>query len=923
MNHRATRRLIGLTVAFAVLVLLPILSGSAISFYTDWLWFESVGQLSTLKTRLLARIVLWLAGALLVLATLVINWFFLPRRLLGRFRLEIGGKGRTSITIGIRLLTIILSVIGALVTLTMASAAASEWKTALRFIHVKPFGLSDPIFGFDAGFYVFKLPFYRFVVGWVMSLIVVALMGNALVYALAGRIREGETIGHLSVLGALFLVGKGVGYQLQRWALLESSTGVVYGAGYTDVHAQMPLLSLLTGVVILGALLLLVNIFIHRWRLLLFVGIAWLALSLVGQVYPAAVQRFTVEPNELALERPYIAHNIRFTRYAYGLEDITESDYRVTGELTAEDLAANQRTLDNVRLWDWKPLRSTYEQIQEIRTYYTFFDVDIDRYTFDDRLRQVNLAVRELDTEQIREDARTWINQHLIYTHGYGLCLSPVGAVSEEGLPQLLVRNIPPESDDPRLEITRPEIYFGEMTHNYVIVDTTEDEFDYPSGDENVYSRYEGSTGVRMGGILRRMAFALRFQSSPILLSNAITSDSRILFDRALSDRVTKLAPMLLFDADPYPVIVDGRIVWLYDAYTWSARFPYSRQHTGPGGLGRLNYIRNSIKVTVDAYTGETTFYVVDPDDPLIQTYRSIFPDLFTPLEEMDPVLRQHWRYPEQLFLIQSDLYAAYHMQDPRVFYNQEDLWQTPTEVREADRTEMSPYYVTIRLPAPAGEGTTASDDSGAEEEGQSSEHLEFMLIRPYVPAGKQNMIAWLYADSDGPDYGQLGVFKFSKEALVYGPMQVESRIDQDASISQQLTLWNQRGSSVNRGNLIVIPIDGTLLYVEPLYLQAEESRLPELKRVVVVHKNRVAMANTLSEGLAQVLGETPVTEEPGQASETEPALPRDAAELARSAQAHYEAAQRCLEKGDWACYGDELEALERDLQALIEATEE
>jgi uncharacterized membrane protein (UPF0182 family) len=734
-----------------------------------------------------------------------------------------------------------------------------------------------------------------------MGLVVVALIGNALIYVLAGRIREAEAIGHLSVLGALFLVGRALGYQLRRWALLQSSSGVVYGAGYTDVHARMPLLYLLTGVVVVGAFVLLINIWMRRWRLLLAVGGAWLALSLVGQIYPTAVQRFTVEPNELALERPFIEHNIRFTRYAYGLDDIQEFDYRVTGELTSQDLEDSEDTLNNVRLWDWKPLRATYEQIQEIRSYYTFVDIDIDRYMLDDQLRQVNLAVRELDTEQMREDARTWINQHLIYTHGYGLCLSPVAEVSEEGLPYLLVRNIPPQNENAMLEITRPEIYFGEKTSNYVIVNTSEDEFDYPSGDQNVYARYEGAAGVAMGGLLRRLAFALRFNSSPILLSNAISPNSRILFHRALTDRVELLAPMLWFDADPYPVIANGRIVWLYDAYTWSSRFPYSRPTRG------LNYIRNSVKVAIDAYTGETTFYVVDPGDPLIQTYQAIFPDLFTSVEEMDPMLRDHWRYPEQLFLIQADLYGAYHMEDPRVFYNQEDLWQTPMEIRESETTEMSPYYVTIRLP--------------------DSEQVEFMMIRPYVPAGKQNMIAWLYADSDGFDYGELGVYKFSKEALVYGPMQVESRIDQDPMISQQLTLWNQRGSSVNRGNLIVIPIDGSLLYVEPLYLQAEASRLPELKRVVVSYKNRVAMESSLSTALAQVLGETPVTQEPGQATEggqepTEP-LPTDLRELARSARDHYEAAQRCLEDGDWACYGEELRAMERDLEALIDATEE
>ncbi|MGD8245359.1 MAG: UPF0182 family protein [Anaerolineae bacterium] len=905
MTQRARRVFVGLTVAFGVLVLLPILSGSAVGLYTDWLWFTSVGQLGTLRTRLLARIVLWLTSALLVVAVLAINWLLLPRRLLGRFQVQIQGRGQAPITIGIRVLTITLSVLGALVTFTMASAAATEWETALRFIHGEPFGLSDPVFGLDAGFYVFKLPFYRLLVSWLTGLIVVTLMGNALVYVFARRIREAEAIGHLSVLSSLFLVGRAAAYQLQRWALLESSTGVVYGAGYTDVNARIPLLAVLTVVVLLGAALMLVNIFIRRWRLLLYGGIAWLALGLIGQLYPAAVQRFTVEPNELALERPYIAHNIRFTRYAYDLEEIQESDYRVTGELSEQDLIDNQRTLENVRLWDWKPLRLTFEQIQEIRTYYTFADVDIDRYVLDDRIRQVNLAVRELDIEQMSEDARTWINEHLIYTHGHGLCLSPVGAVSEEGLPQLLVRNIPPESDSPLLNITRPEIYFGEKTTNYVIVDTTEDEFDYPSGDENVYSRYEGPAGVRMGGLFRRIAFALRFNSSPILLSSAINAESRILFYRALSDRVQRLAPMLSLDPDPYAVILDGRIVWLYDAYTLTDRFPYSRPHGG------LNYIRNSVKITIDAYTGETVFHVVEPDDPIIKTYQSIFPSLFTSVEEMDPALRDHWRYPEQLFRIQSDLYAAYHMQDPRVFYNQEDLWQTPMEVRESDTVEMAPYYVTIRLP-----------DQGAEQ-GQSSELAEFLLIRPYVPAGKQNMVAWLYADSDGPDYGRMGVYKFSKEALVYGPMQVESRIDQDPSISQQLTLWNQRGSSVNRGNLIVIPIDGSLLYIEPLYLQAEASQLPELTRVVVVHKNRVAMTDTLSEGLARVLGQPAVTEEPGEAAEVEQPLPTDAVELARSAQAHFEAAQRCLQEGDWTCYGDELEALERDLQALVDATAE
>jgi len=894
MSQTARRLLILSAVTLGVLLLFPLVSGSAVTLYTDWLWFDSLGQLSAFRTRILSQIVLWAAGASVVLGFLAANWFFLPRWLLGSFELRIQRERGQSITIGKRLLAVTLSMVAVLVALTMASAAAGQWAMALRFIHASPFGLSDPVFSFDVGFYVFSMPFYRFLLSWTTSLIVVTFAGNALIYIFAGRVRDSGAVGHLSVLGSLFLVSRAVGYQLQRWELLQASTGLMHGAGYTDVHARMPLLSILTVVVALGTLGLLVNIWIRRWRLLLGVAGAWVAIGLVGQVYPTAVQRFTVEPNELALERPFIEHNIRFTRYAYGLDAVQEFDYPTSGTLTLQDLQDNQDTLSNVRLWDWKPLRATYEQIQEIRTYYTFADIDIDRYMVDDRLQQVNLAVRELDIEQMREDARTWINQHLIYTHGYGLCLSPVSEVSEEGLPRLLVRNIPPRSERPAFEITRPEIYFGEKTTAYAIVNTTEDEFDYPSGDLNVYTRYQGAAGVPMGGPLRRAAFALRFNSPPIFLSNAIGADSRILFHRTLVDRVERLAPMLWFDPDPYPVISDGRILWLYDAYTWSDRFPYSRSTDG------LNYIRNSVKATVDAYTGETTFYVVDPDDPLIQTYQAIFPDLFTSVEDMHPALRAHWRYPEQLFLIQADLWGTYHMEDARVFYNQEDLWQTPMEIRESKTVEMEPYYVTIRLP--------------------DSDQVEFLMIRPYVPAGKQNMIAWLYADSDGADYGDLGVFKFSKEELVYGPMQIESRVDQDPTISEQLTLWNQRGSSVNRGNLIVIPIDGTLLYVEPLYLQAEASRLPELRRVVVSYGNRVTMADSLSVALARLVGDQARDELPEAGQDPTAGLPVDLEELVRSADDHYQTAQQCLQDGDWTCYGEELEAMGRDLDALMDA---
>lgn len=891
MNPRPLRTAIIYAVAIAAVIALIVLFTSTVGIYTDWLWFASIGQARVYQTRLLAQIGMWVAGALVASFVLTLNWFIIPRPLLAQLRLRLQDRRRATIVVGARILSFALGVVAVLVVLVMAGEAKNHWMTALVFAHAAPFGVSDPIFGLDAGFYVFRLPMLRFLLDWLLALVVIALLGGALVYLAAQHIRARMATTHLSVLGALFLLGKAIDYQLQRFALLNSSHGVVFGAGYTDVHARLPILNLMSIVVALGVLVLLVNIFIRRWRLLLAIGAAWLALSLIGSFYPGLVQRFTVQPNELALERPYIEHNIRLTRYAYGLDDVQEYDYRVTGVLTPQELDANADTLDNVRLWDWRPLQATYEQLQEIRTYYTFLDLDVDRYTVGGRLRQFTLGVRELDVEQLSEEARTWINQHLIYTHGYGLCLSPVSEATAEGLPVFLVRDIPPRSSEPELTITRPEIYFGEKTANYIIVNTSEDEFDYPSGDQNIYTRYEGKDGVRLGGPLRRLAFALRFNSTPILLSNAIGPDSRIIFHRTIYDRVRTLAPILWYDADPYPVIADGRIVWLYDAFTWSNRFPYSQPTRG------LNYIRNSVKVAIDAYSGETTFYVVDPSDPLIQVYQAIFPSLFTPGDEMPQVLRDHWRYPDQLFTIQSDIYAAYHMQDPRVFYNKEDLWQTPRENRE----EMPPYYVTMRLPG--------------------QETVEFMSIRPYVPAGKDNMIAWLYADSDGPDYGQLGVFKFSKDVLVFGPQQIMGRINQDPYISQQLSLWDQRGSSVILGNLLVIPIDGTLLYIQPLYLQAETTRLPELKRVLVAYGNRVVMAETLDAALAQALSGAAATAPPEEAPAVPPA--GDVAGLARSAQAHYQAAQECLQRGDWACYGAELEALEADLEALVEATEE
>lgn len=897
MDTRGKRLAIGCAVAVGTIIVIGAafaIFASLAGIYTDWLWFESMGQLRAYQTRLWTQVGLWGGAALLAIIVLAINWFLIPGRALTQLELQVRDRRRRPVTVSATMMSLSMTAAAIILALTMAGAAREKWLDFLMARHAVPFGMEDPIFGQDIGFYVFQLPLYRFLVTWTLSLIVATLVGSLAVYAFSQRLRSRTALAHLSILGAMFLGLKTLDYWLKRYLLLNSTHGVVYGAGYTDLHAQLPLLYGTAIVAAIGALALIINIFVRSLRLMAAVGAVLIIVSILGPLYPAFVQRFIVQPNELALETPNIERNIALTRFAYNIDNIQELDYQIAANrLTMASLEANADTLDNVRLWDWRPLRTTYEQLQEIRTYYTFLDVDVDRYILNGQPRQVTLAARELDVEQLRQDARTWINQHLIYTHGYGLCLSPVAEASEEGLPVFLVRDIPPRSSDPALTITRPEIYFGEATDNYIIVGTSEQEFDYPRGDSNEYTRYAGPDGVSLSSGVRRLAFALRFNSIPILVSGAIGPESRILFHRTLYDRASTLAPMLWYDSDPYPVIADGRIIWLYDAYTWTSRFPYSEPV-----LDDLNYARNSVKITIDAYTGEIRFYVVDPSDPLIQVYQSIFPDLFTPGDQMPAALREHWRYPEKLFNLQAAVYAAYHMRDPRVFYNQEDLWQTPREQEEVGggTTEMPAYYVILRLPG--------------------SESAEFMMIRPYVPAGKENMIAWLYADSDGEDYGTLGIFKFSKDALVYGPMQIEGRFNQDTYISQQLTLWNQEGSSVLRGNLLVIPIDGTLLYIEPLYLQAQSGRLPELKRVLVAYENRVAMGETLETALMQVLGEAP-------SPETISPAAGDAAALARSARAHYEAALECLQQADWACYGAEMEALEENLDALVEATRE
>jgi len=882
--------LILIGVLLVLFVLFMLLSG----FYTDLLWFQSLGLSSVFWTAMKAKIGVFLAFGLLSLIFFLAN-LLIARTLSGWGGFFLAGQ-RYYVTS--RMANVVLVVVALALSLLNGIGTISQWDTVLRYLNQRPFGVLDPIFSQDVAFYVFTLPVYRFLRLWLMEVLFLTLLGTAAVY-LGVQLVAWRQLKlslplkawlHLAALGAVFLLLLAWGYRLSAFELLYSPRGVAFGAGYTDIHAQLLAYNLSFWTVILCVLLLLGGVVSRRPWILAIGGGLWLVVAVgVGGVYPALMQQFDVQPNELIKERPYIEYNIDLTRRAYGLDKIQERDFGSVADLTTEALAEAEPTIKNIRLWDYRPLRDTYAQIQEIRSYYEFVEVDVDRYYLDGDYRQVTLSAREMATEQLQ--SRTWVNEHLQFTHGYGLVMSPVNAVTPEGLPELLVRDLPPRTSTIGLEIARPEIYYGEKTDNYVFVNSTLEEFDYPSGDQNVFTTYKGKGGVLLDSPLKRAAFTYRFGDTSILLSEYVTPESRVMLYRNIHQRVRQVAPFLLFDPDPYLVIVDGRLLWLQDAYTATEMYPYSQPYQD-----HFNYIRNSVKLAIDAYNGDMTFYIVDTEDPLIQTYAAIFPDLFTSLEEMPEGLRAHIRYPEGLFIIQAHMNNTYHMQDPTVFYNKEDQWAVAHEMYAGNDQLMEPYYVIMSL------------------DGEDQE--EFILIQPFTPVNKQNMVAWMAARSDGEHYGKLLLYKFPKQELVYGPLQIEARIDQEPAISGQLSLWHQRGSRVIRGNLLVIPIGNSLLYVEPLYLQAETGRLPELKRVIVASGEQVVMADTLDEALAGIGGAPVVTVEEEPVEEAVRAY-----DLAVSALEHYQRAQELLRQGDWGGYGAELDAVRRDLENLVEAT--
>ena len=891
-----------------ILVVLAILS----RFFVDLLWFDTLGFRAVFTTTWLTVVIVFVVATVLSSILLLINGLIALRTTAGSrgargFRVV--GRNTQGVPEVIEFSLdkipwrLIVPAVALLVGLFIGSAQTGNWDTILKWLYAAPFGRSDPLFGHDLGFYVFSLPVYELLRDWALLIIFLSAAIAVGIYFVRGDISYQQpgfptlspaATRHLSALLAAYFLVKAGGYILDRYDLMTSNNGVVFGAAYTDVHLRLPLLIALAGAALLGAALCVFNIWRAGIRLPILAVAIVFAVSIVETIVPGLFQSYWVKPDELKLESRYIAHNIEFTRYGFALDHITSAPFPTKGKLTPEVIAANDATIQNIRWWDPRPLLDTYRQLQELRLYYDFHDIDVDRYVIDGSYREVMLSARELNQSKLPADAQTWINQRFKFTHGNGIAMNPVNRFDEEGLPVFYVKDIPPLAP-PELRIDRPEIYFGEETRNYVVVGGDTKEFDYAKGQENVYNVYQGRDGVSLRRLWTRALFAWYFGDFKLLISDNVTSTSRILFRRLIQDRIQRIAPFLRLDHDPYLVVSDGRLIWLQDAYTVSDALPYSQRSRA----NSINYIRNAVKIAVDAYDGNPVFYVADPADPIVQTYQRIFPSLFQPMDSMPASLRSHIRYPEDLFILQASVYGTYHMKDPEVFYNKEDLWSFPKESHKGQTTIMQPYYTIMRLP------------------GEPRE--EFILMLPMVPNNRDNMIAWLAARCDGPNYGKVIEFAFSKEKLIYGPAQIEARIDQDTTISQQLSLWNQTGSRVIRGNLLVIPIDDALLYVEPLYLSAESRQLPELKRLIASTGDRVVMAQNVDTLLAALF--TQERKPPAVVTSTSPptpgARPDELPPAGSNAEAlnYYRRALDALSKGDWRTFGTEMDAMQKALQ--------
>jgi uncharacterized protein len=830
-------------VILAIVVVVVVVVGSILSrIWTNYWWYAELGQKEVFWTPFLARLCVGLFFAV-VFFGIFYGSLWLARKISPRL-LPVKNTGENVLELKVRgrwpgRLLLLASIVVAII---VGAVYSGRWEEILLFLNRTAFGYADPLFNKDASFFIFTLPVWKMLVDFVGIAMLLTFVATILTYvadrAMVMNARNRVSLAphvkaHLSVVLAIAMVAKAGDYMIQSWSLVYSSRGAVMGASYTDVHASLPVLHFLAIVSLVAAAIFLANIRYKGWRLpAMAIAVMLLTWAIAGKAYPAIIQSYKVSPNEITAESPYIANNIEATRFAFGLDKVASASNPASSDLTAEDIKANEPTLDSVRLWEPRPALDTYQQIQEIRLYYAFKDVDVDRYTVDGKYRQVLVSGRELDQTQLQPQSKSWVNLHLTYTHGYGVVMSPVNESSPDGLPVLWVKDIPPRTTTD-LKITQPEIYYGELGNDYIVVKSTSPEFDYAQGDKNVNATYKGDGGVSIGSKLRQLAFAFRFRTAKLLFSSSFTPESRIMYLRTIRERVQALAPFLSYDKDPYLVLRDdGSLVWMWDAFTTSARFPYSQKHGE-----QLNYIRNPVKVVINAYNGSVTFYQVDANDPLATAWGEVFPGLFTPGDQMPADLRKHMRYPEDYFSVQADMLTTYHMTDPVLFYNKEDVWEIPTEIYENSKEPVQtvPYYEVLALP---GESQT-----------------EFALVLPFTPLSKQNLSSLLVARQDGENYGKLMTIGFPKDKLVFGPSQIEARISNEPEISSQLTLWDQSGSTVIHGNLLVVPVADSVMYFEPLYLQAAQNSIPELTRVIVAYEDKVVMKPTLSDALVEIFG--------------------------------------------------------------------